>query len=88
MLLAVECRALGLTLKKSLVIFCKWGTGIFAAKPFGMGDVVGEYYEKLVYDNMTQLQPTTKTYRETLMQDTVNTSPRNANWIPATVKDR
>lgn len=67
-LVAVECEAPGMTLKKSLINHQQVGTRIFAAMGFGKGDVFGYYCGPLVYENMTWRQHTTKRYGEAFVR--------------------
>lgn len=65
---AMECRWLGVTMKKSLSSHSPGRMGIYTSMQLGRGGVVGYYYESLGYENLTRLQHTTKTYKEEFMQ--------------------
>lgn len=86
-LLAVKCGALEVTLSKPLINHSQAGTGIFTARWFGKGDVVGQYYGSLVYDNMILRHRTTRTYGELSLQVTQETCCKGSNCIPEMVKD-
>lgn len=66
----MECVALGMTLQKLLTNHSQSGTGIFGTRRFENGDVVGYFYEPLVYVNKTRHQHMTRTYAEAFMQVT------------------
>lgn len=69
-LVAVNCRTLGVTLRKVLINHPPAGSGILPARWFTKDDVVGYYYGALVYENMTKRQHTKKTSGESFMQVT------------------
>lgn len=85
-LLAVKCKALWVALKKLVINHLQAGTGIFAARLFAKGVIVGWYYGSLVYESMTQREQTTKKYGKAFMQGTQETFPKCASRISEAVK--
>lgn len=88
MLLAVECSAIGVTLKKSSIQHPNAGRGVFAARPIGKGTVVGYYYGSLVYEDLSAAGSRLKTYGENIMKVTKATFSKWANRLPETATDR
>lgn len=66
-LLEVECRVLGMTVKKLLIYHLQMRNRMFSARHIGKGDVVGYIYGSFVYKSINFHQHTTKTNAVKLM---------------------
>lgn len=67
MLLAVQCGGPAVTFKKSLINHPQVETWTFVGMMFGMENVVGYYYDSLMYNDKTQPQHTTKMHGEAFL---------------------
>lgn len=83
----MECRALQVMFKKSMVDHSQTRTRIFEAGTIEKGDVVGYYYKSLVYETMTWRQHITNTYGGGSRSDQREISYLGKKWITETVND-
>lgn len=72
-MLAAECGALVVTIRKSGIPRPNAGLGLFTAKDFGTGKNIELYYGILVYSNLVNENQKWKAYGERIIPVTVQT---------------